>query len=244
MSQITVSNFSSGKSTKAGGVSTVTLASYTPTADAMILVTVHNGRSGTGNAQTPTVTGHGLTYSLVTNQVQNSVTSRNLSVLDTLATSPVASVLTIDFGGSGQSFIEWHIDEVIGMHPTLASIIVQSAVTDGAAGSVSSGTISFANPFANPLNATWVAFGRMNQDVQAIDTRFLVLSQQSTTNPAGTSGSMWTSVNVQSNISLANSVFGSNRQYGIGLEFAIAPASSYVPSPYYSGYYQPRVATA
>lgn len=242
MSQITITLLTSGQSIRAAGITAVATASVSPTAGRTVLIAVGNGRSGTGTAQTPTATGNGITYSNITNAAQASSTTRNVSSLAGLTgASPSASVITIDFGASGQSYVQWSISEVQGGDvSTLSAAIVQSCDTRGVL-SASSTTLNFANAFANAENATWVAWGAQAADVMVADSRFTFLSQNSSAAPAGLSGSMWTKVNAQSLISMYANSNITQRFFGVGLELAIA--SGYVASPYYSGYYYPRVAS-
>jgi len=111
MTAPTFSNLTGGGTSAAQSANT---ASISPSANRLILVTVHAYIS-TGSAQpgTPTVTGNGITYALVGSQdVDNSGTDRaTIFVFRGMAAAPSAGAVTISFAPATMTRIQWSIDQ-------------------------------------------------------------------------------------------------------------------------------------
>ncbi len=136
----------------AGNSATFTTASITPSADSLILITI--ATSAHAGSVTPTVTGNGITYALVVENVEG---SRYLGLFRGLNASPSASLVTFDFGADVQNECVWSVDEWSG-HDTGgtngADAIVQSDST-GTGNQVSNWTTTLSS-FADATN---VAYG-------------------------------------------------------------------------------------
>lgn len=98
----------------ASSATSFTTASVTPTADRLILISVHAYIS-TGSVQpaTPTVTGNGITYDLVRSQAtDNSGTDQGCMFLFRgMAAAPTAGTVTISFGAVTMTRCQWAIDQ-------------------------------------------------------------------------------------------------------------------------------------
>ena len=111
MTAPTFTNLTNGAA--AGATSGVT-ASVAPTGDRLILVSVHAYLS-TGSVQpaTPSVTGNGITYTLV--QAQNTddagTDRATMWVFRGMASSPTSGAITISFGAVSQTRIFWSVDQ-------------------------------------------------------------------------------------------------------------------------------------
>lgn len=154
-----------------GGTSSVasaTTASITPGGNRLILVTVHAYLSaGSVQPATPTVTGNGITYSLVASQdTDNSGTDRGTMFLFRgMASAPTAGGITIDFGATTQTRIQWAVDQSgpdVDTSGTNGSgaIIQSTGVTLGAAGTSASVN------FPSAMGAGNVGFSAWGHQVQ------------------------------------------------------------------------------
>lgn len=107
----TITNLTSGAGSAATSFNT---ASVAPTGSRLILVSVHAYIS-TGSVQpaTPTVTGNGITYTLVLSQVaDNSGTDRaNVFLFCGMATSPSSGAINISFGATTMTRCAWAVDQ-------------------------------------------------------------------------------------------------------------------------------------
>ncbi len=149
-------------------VASVTTASITPGGNRLILVTVHAYLSaGSVQPATPTVTGNGITYSLVASQdTDNSGTDRGTMFLFRgMASAPTAGGITIDFGATTQTRIQWAVDQSgpdVDTSGTNGSgaIIQSTGVTLGAAGTSASVN------FPSAMGAGNVGFSAWGHQVQ------------------------------------------------------------------------------
>lgn len=126
-----------------------TTASITPGANNLILVDVF-----THNADTPTLSGNGLTYVLVDSRVD----VFSVFVFRAMGAAPSTGAITIDFGAATQNRCGWivsQLDTVDTEGANGSGAVVQSA--SNAASVVSSLTVTLAD-FANTNNATYGAF--------------------------------------------------------------------------------------
>lgn len=134
-------------------------ASVTPSPKKLVLIAVYN-RISAGTANTPTITGNGLTWVSVGGlNGSGANTIRRLSLFRAMGNSPSAGAITIDFAGQTQlhcvwSVIEWDFVDQGGTNGSAA--IVQAATTDGGAGGTS-GSVTL-SAFAAADNATYGAF--------------------------------------------------------------------------------------
>ena len=76
-------------------------ASFTPTANALVLVTVANTKASA--ADTPTLTGNGLTYVQVASTTWDASTAKRITLFRAMGSSPSAGAVTADFAGAGQT---------------------------------------------------------------------------------------------------------------------------------------------
>lgn len=133
-------------------------ASISPTANALILVSVASNLGSSTN--TPTLTGAGMTWVEIRNQSVDSGKKR-ITVFRGLSGAPGSGALTIDFAGQAQDRVFWSISKFTGVKTTGTSgadAIIQSLgafVSNG--GNTTGITVDLATP-TNSANATYGAF--------------------------------------------------------------------------------------
>lgn len=146
---ISFSNLTKGNSAAASSVNT---ASITPSANALVLVTVSNGSSS--DVQ-PTISGCSLTFVAITSFENN---QNRFTVFRALGASPTTGALTIDFAGNSQDqTLVWAVDQATGVNKTGTNgsgAIVQSVGAASIDTNVSSITETLA-ALASPNNAAW-----------------------------------------------------------------------------------------
>jgi hypothetical protein len=143
-----------------------TTASISPTANALILVTV--GRYATGAVSTPnSVTGNGITYELVASSpewdesVPPNEDRKKLFLYRGMSASPSAGAITIEGDGGGGEWTTWTITEITGVDTSGSNgsgAVVQSnsnaqagtslSISLNAFGSASNGTFATAYSWA------------------------------------------------------------------------------------------------
>lgn len=121
-------------------------ASISPTAGALVLAII-TSRRVTGTAETPALTGNGLTWEVIASATDG---GRRVTMLRAMGPSPSSGAVTIDFNGQTQSFCIWTFEELIGVAPggtNGSDAIVQSVTDVQGSGTSISGTnlAAFAN---------------------------------------------------------------------------------------------------
>ena len=183
---VAATNLTTG--TDSDGGSSSTTSSISPSANALLLLTVVTRTNITANPNTPSITGNGLTWALVNSALFDSTSAsrKKVFLFRSMGQGPSAGTVTIDFSGQAQTDTLWSIDEFTGVNRSGNSgsgAIVQSAVAVDE--SVTTPTLSIAlGAFSSANNAT---FGGMGSDgispsVSSYGTGFTGLATQTTSN--------------------------------------------------------------
>jgi hypothetical protein len=173
----TVTNLTSGAGSAATSFAT---ASVAPTGNRLILVSVHAYIS-TGSVQpaTPTVTGNGITYTLVQAQdVDTSGVDRATEwVFRGLATSPSSGAITISFGAVTMTRCAWSVDQS-DSDIDLSGVNGAGAIAQKV-GATSAGATSLSvsySPAMRSDSAGYSAWGHQVQEVKTPRTSWTELS--------------------------------------------------------------------
>lgn len=158
-----------------GGSSSVT-ASISPTANALLLLTIDQRTGITADPNQPTVSGNGLTWVAVDTIVYDTTTSsrKRISVFRALGASPSAGAVTIDFGGQANTDAHWSIDQLTGVDTSGTNgsgAIVQVVTAKDETGTAPSLTVTLA-AFGHAENATFGAFGVSTNTALAVGSGF------------------------------------------------------------------------
>jgi len=210
-----------------GGVASstsTTTASVSPTADCLVLVTVHAYIS-TGSVQpaTPSVTGNGITYTLVKAQdVDTAGTDRaTMWVFRGMSASPTSGAITISFGAVSQTRIQWAVDQSTADVNTSgtngAGAVVQSTgVTLGSAATLAS--VNYATTMRS-TSAGYSAWGHQVQEAKTPRSGWTELADVNTVSLASVETQYIAGTDTAGSSSWATS----SRAGGIILEIAPAP---------------------
>ena len=151
------SNLTSGAAVTGGPWDT---ASISPSAYALVLVAVVIRNAASTDPTTPTVTGNGLTYTLVNPNGtalydSSSSSRRKLFVFQSLGASPSAGAVTIT-AGEASAAAAWAVDQFINVDTI--STAVQAATNADESGATNTITATLA-AFGSTLNGTYGAIG-------------------------------------------------------------------------------------
>src|SRR3990167_8678286 len=135
---------------------TFTTASIAPTANRLILVAIGSNRTTDADPGIPTVTGNGITYTLVDSyQINN---RRRISVFRGMSAAPSAGAITISFAGINQYACRWSVMEFGGVDTSgtngsgavglTASVAVTDTSVSIALGTLSPGSASYGAGYA------------------------------------------------------------------------------------------------
>ena len=196
----------------------VTTASVAPAANALVTVSIDSSEA-VAPSTTPTVTGNGITYTLVNNRIQG---GGHCFVFRGMAASPTNGQITVDFGAVTKTSCTIIVDQHTGVNTSGSNgsgAVVQSAVNSAASGTSLAITLA---AFGDATNN--VAFGlhvHAANEVTTLGTGFAELGEGRGTPPSRCSQTEWktgedTSVDASWVSSVAN--------LGIALEIAIAPS--------------------
>lgn len=161
---VSITNITSGNQDTSG--SSASTSSITPVANKLYLLTVACRTNLSIDSNTPSVSGCGLTWSIVTDGTNTgnvlfdtTSASRKRQVLfRALGSTPSTGSLTIDYGGQTQTGIVWTLEELDGIDTS--SPIVQVATNRDTTATASTITATLA-AFSSTNNAT---FGSMAAD--------------------------------------------------------------------------------
>lgn len=153
----TPTNLTSGSDEDGG--STATTASITPTANALVLLSVMSRTGITTDPNQPTATGNGLTWVAVNSVVYDNTSSsrKRLTLFRALGASPTSGAISIDFGGQAQTNVIWAVDQITAIDASGtngSAAVVQSAVNSEPTGDGGLLTITLA-AFGNFKNTTY-----------------------------------------------------------------------------------------
>lgn len=157
---VSATNLTAGGDNTLGGVASYTTASISPSANALVLLSVTKAVSTSTEPTTPTVSGNGLTWVLVNaSYYDNSSSSRRkIFLFRAMGASPSAGAVTVTNGEN--AYGGWTIDEFTGVDTSGTNgsgAIVQSAVNQVTDNSASTLTITL-SAFGNVNNATFSNF--------------------------------------------------------------------------------------
>lgn len=151
MADITVTTIESGAD--GADKSSFTTASYTPNANRLILACLYiNETTGGGTPPVPTLSGNGLTWTLVATSTTGTVRA---CIFRAVGSAPSIGALTIDFAGNTENDLQWIIEEFTDINiggTNGANAIVQSATNT--ASNPSSLTVTL-GAFSNAINPTF-----------------------------------------------------------------------------------------
>ncbi len=138
---ITSQNLTSGIT--GGGGTSVTTASISPAPNSVIIAAV-GGRNPSGGANvTPTLSGAGLTWTLIGSALDGSGGSRSVVMFYAITgASPGSGALTFSYGSTSEQNFMWSVDQFSGAN--LSSPIVQQASVTPATGTTSGVTVKLA----------------------------------------------------------------------------------------------------
>lgn len=155
------SNVTHGTSFNAGGITSATTASITPSANNLILITITSRNGASTDPNHATVSGCSLTWVEVNSVAYDTggTSRRRLTVLRALGT-PTTGSLTIDFAGQSQTSIDWVVDQFSGVDTTGTNgsgAVVQTASNADVTATAHALTVTLA-AFSSVNNATWGGF--------------------------------------------------------------------------------------
>jgi hypothetical protein len=102
----------------AGGQSSFTTTSISPSAGKFLLITVMSGTASAVNPNVPTLSGCGLTFTQVNTYLNVIGLSRRITVFRAVAVSPSSGALTVDFAGQNQVGMTILVSEFSGVDTT------------------------------------------------------------------------------------------------------------------------------
>lgn len=150
--------------TSGGGAVTTSAvtASVTPTANALILLSVSARNGNSIDPTTPTVSGNGLTWVLVNSITSdNTSTSRRMNFLfRAMGSAPTSGAITITFGET-ETDASWSVDQftnVVQTGTNGSGAVIQNVAANDLTGAATSLTVTLA-AFAASTNATFGFFG-------------------------------------------------------------------------------------
>ena len=231
---MTAPTFTNLTGSGASANTTFNTASVSPTANRLILVSIHAYIS-TGSAQpaTPTVTGNGMSggYTLIRAQdVDSSGTDRaTLFVFRGMSASPSAGAVTIDFGAVTMTRCQWSIEESDANVDT-SGTNGSGAIVQSVGGISGSGATSLSINYAPPIttgNSGYSAWGHQVQEGKTPRTDWTELADVTTVTLAA----------VETQYRAASDSAGSatwatgSRAGGVILEIAAGGAADATPTP-------------
>src|SRR5574343_184607 len=187
---ITPSNLTSGSTTT--NATSYTTSSVAPAASALLVLCVLTSRAG-ASPPTPTITGNGLTWTLVRRSADFAVaaTAGALCVFRAMgATAPTPGTVLIDFGGVAQAGASWSIDQFVDVNTggaDGADAVIQSSTVDSAGVGVTTLTTALSSSLEHSSNLDYVAVGLGGVTATVTqDARFGELADVSFASPAAT----------------------------------------------------------
>jgi len=190
------------------------------------LAFVFNARASANNAETPTATGHSLTWKQVDSVTAGPVGDRRLTCFRAMGAAPTAGALTLDFGSQMQDLCAWSVfeyDKVDTSGANGAGAVVQRRNQNGTGVMLSVGL----NPFDDPTNnlaVGGVILSLLMDPVKPITpgAGFTEIHEQSPNQPGGKSGTLQTQDRVGASSSVNWSWNGAENAAAIGLEIKAA----------------------
>lgn len=156
-------------------LSSYTTASISPTANKLLLMSVVQYQSS-GTAATPTVTGAGLTWTVVTTAVR---LNRRCTVFRATGASPSTGALTIDFAGNTQSNCGWSVNEATNAVITgtnASDAVVQTKILESA-GPGTPVVTTFDAALEHSTNHMYISVCHASNNTITADATFTQLSQ-------------------------------------------------------------------
>lgn len=161
-----------------------TTASYTPTANALILLGINCRNSSSTEPTISSVSGNGLTWvSVGSVYYDNSSGSRKkLFLYRAMGSSPSAGAITVSFGQTNSHYT-WVVDQVTGVDTggtNGSGAVVQSATNSEIGGNGGVLTVTLA-AFASANNGTYGVFGDDSEQAATIGSGFTELGRMDST---------------------------------------------------------------
>lgn len=209
-------------------------ASYTPTANALVLVGVYTSQAG-GAPTTPTFSGNSLTYVSVNSTTEGGASiRRRLDVFRALGASPTAGAGTADYGGVSQTGCQISIAEFAGVDTTGTNgsgAVVQSATNNSAGNDVASLTVTLA-AFGSAANATYGAiFCGFVSEAQTPGTGFTGIHDIAGASPARRLMTEWRNDN-DTTVDESSATIDVRGGVALEIKAAAAAAGALYPPPF------------
>ncbi|MBJ7289980.1 hypothetical protein [Williamsia sp.] len=196
-----------------------------PTANMAVLAFVASARNaGVATAAEPTLTGTGMTWEQVTTLTTGVLGERRLTCFRAVATAPVDSAVTIDFGTQQQDYCAWSVIGYTGVD--FASTPDRSGVVGSRTGSAGGETVVLQlDPAAGPRNVTVgaVMVAGFNAPPREVDTTtgFTEIAEQRPNQPVGRGATLQTQDVTPPVGSITWRWSGSGDAVAIGVEIAV-----------------------
>lgn len=197
-----------------------TTASITPTANALVLLTVLSVQ--TGGPPVPTVTGNGLTWVEEESNLNTTTNNRRITIFRAMGASPSTGTITIDFAGNTQARCIWSVSEYTGVDTSGTNgsgAIVQKTETSATPGNATSVTLTL-SAFSDTSNMAYGAMWLFSAEDITNGSGFTSIYENSSGE-----GAQNMSTEYKLNDNTVDWSWTSNVTYGaIALEIAVAPA--------------------
>lgn len=161
-------------------LSSYSTGSISPGANRLLIATVYNG-VGSGTANTPTLTGNGLTWvqeeTTVDFETGGTDRDKRITSFRAMGASPSAGAVTADFAGQTQSGCIIIVDEFDGVDTggtNGSAAVVQSLSVGSLGSSASSGAVTLA-AFGSASNATYGALSHVVDETSTAGSGFTKL---------------------------------------------------------------------
>lgn len=169
-----------------GSITSQASASYTPSANQLVLCIVESRTAITVDPTQPTLTGNGLTWVVVATIVFDDTSSsrKRITVFRSMGASPTTGAVTADFAAQTQTDVGIVVDQFSGVDTSGTNgsgAVVQSASAKDNTGTATSLTATLA-AFGSANNATYggAGFGSVVNSAGSVGTGFTGLSDLNT----------------------------------------------------------------
>lgn len=163
------------------GATSYSTASISPSSNKLILVTVRTYRS-TATPNTPTLSGLGLTWEVVANQLETSLNTRRITMFRGVGTV-TAGTITADFAGQTQSTAGIIVDEIDGVQTgNNGADAIRQVVTGTTSGTLTGASITIPFTLKSTSNAAYGVVWKNAANNVVVGSGFTQVSYSSGTN--------------------------------------------------------------
>ena len=169
--------------------SSFTTASITPTANRLVIAVIYNRSGITDPAETPTLSGNGLTWVQITTTTAGNTRDR-VTMFRAMGASPSSGAVTIDFAGNTQNACHHSIFEFAGIDTSGTNgsgAVVQSATNSGTATSL---TVTLA-AFGSTDNGATSGFEHRANEATTPETNWTEIHDVTEINPNSNLETQW-----------------------------------------------------